>query len=119
MSYCRWSSDCYQSDVYVYEDTSGGWTTHVAGSRHHPLKPCPTPPAKHTVEATMAYWMECDEWLAGVSNWEFQNIDHEAAGRTFNDPTAKDCAERLRRMQSEGLIVPQYAIDALEVEVAE
>lgn len=26
MSYCRWSDD---SDVYVYEDCRGGWTTHV------------------------------------------------------------------------------------------
>ena len=29
MSYCRWSSDCHQSDVYVYEDVKGGFTTHA------------------------------------------------------------------------------------------
>jgi hypothetical protein len=33
MSYCRWSSDHFECDVYVYEDCSGGWTTHVAGRR--------------------------------------------------------------------------------------
>ena len=33
MSYCRWSSDFFECDVYVYEDVSGGWTTHVAGRR--------------------------------------------------------------------------------------
>lgn len=33
MSYCRWSSDHFECDVYVYEDVSGGWTTHVAGRR--------------------------------------------------------------------------------------
>jgi hypothetical protein len=33
MSYCRWSSDHFDCDVYVYEDVSGGWTTHVAGRR--------------------------------------------------------------------------------------
>ena len=27
MSYCRWSRD--GSDLYCYEDASGGWTTHV------------------------------------------------------------------------------------------
>jgi hypothetical protein len=33
MSYCRWSSDHFECDVYVYEDCGGGWTTHVAGRR--------------------------------------------------------------------------------------
>lgn len=33
MSYCRWSSDFGECDVYVYEDVSGGWTTHVAGRK--------------------------------------------------------------------------------------
>lgn len=33
MSYCRWSSDFGECDVYVYADVSGGWTTHVAGRR--------------------------------------------------------------------------------------
>ena len=34
MSYCRWSSDDFQSDVYVYEDCRGPWVVHVAGRRH-------------------------------------------------------------------------------------
>jgi hypothetical protein len=33
MSYCRWSSNDFQCDVYVYEDVAGGWTTHVACNR--------------------------------------------------------------------------------------
>jgi len=33
MSYCRWSSDHGECDVYVYADVAGGWTTHVAGRR--------------------------------------------------------------------------------------
>lgn len=28
MSYCRWSSDDFKSDVYVYE-SQAGWITHV------------------------------------------------------------------------------------------
>ena len=30
MSYCRFGWD--SSEVYVYADVSGGWTTHVAGA---------------------------------------------------------------------------------------
>lgn len=33
MSYCRWSSDHFECDVYVYANVSGAWTTHVAGRR--------------------------------------------------------------------------------------
>lgn len=33
MSYCRWSSDFGECDVYVYEDVAGGWTIHVAGRK--------------------------------------------------------------------------------------
>jgi hypothetical protein len=33
MSYCRWSSDFFECDVYVYANVSGAWTTHVAGRR--------------------------------------------------------------------------------------
>jgi hypothetical protein len=33
MSYCRWSSDFFECDVYVYANVSGMWTTHVAGRR--------------------------------------------------------------------------------------
>lgn len=43
MSYCRFSSDDYQCDVYVYQDGNGGWTTHVAGSRYLFKEPLPAP----------------------------------------------------------------------------
>lgn len=33
MSYCRFSSDNFQSDVYVYADVYGGYTTMVAEVR--------------------------------------------------------------------------------------
>lgn len=35
MSYCRWSTDDGRSDVYVYHDIRGGWTTHVRGGEDY------------------------------------------------------------------------------------
>ena len=118
MSYCRWSSDCHQSDVYVYESDSG-WITHVAGRVRRPLKPVPVPPETSSVESTMAYWMACDRWVSDKSNWEWHPVDARFAGMSFTDDTAKDCTERLRELKAAGLNVPQYAIDDLEAEVAE
>ena len=34
MAYCRFSSDFFECDAYVYEDVNGGWTTHIAERRH-------------------------------------------------------------------------------------
>jgi hypothetical protein len=33
MSYCRLS---VSSDAYVFEDVSGGWTTHITSHKSHP-----------------------------------------------------------------------------------
>lgn len=122
MSYCRWSSDCHQCDVYVYADVDGGWTTHVAGRKRRPLKPCPKPSSGSEdtfAERYVSYWMECTKWVEDESNWRWEDIDHSDAGESFNDPTASECAARLIRYKAEGLYVPQYAIDALLDEASE
>lgn len=41
MSYCRWSTDDFQCDLYVYADVAGGWTIHVAGNRPVYKEPLP------------------------------------------------------------------------------
>jgi len=41
MSYCRFSSDDFQCDVYVYESCHGGFDLHVAGRRHEFKEPIP------------------------------------------------------------------------------
>src|SRR3954471_1428440 len=43
MSYCRWSSDKFRSDVYVYACFDNTWTTHVALSKLMEEYPGPDP----------------------------------------------------------------------------
>ncbi len=31
MSYCRWSTDEFRCDLYIYANVNGYWTIHVAG----------------------------------------------------------------------------------------
>lgn len=42
MSYCRWSSDDYQCDIYAYE-AEDGFVVHVASSRKRFIEPLPEP----------------------------------------------------------------------------
>lgn len=113
MSYCRWSSDNWKSDVYVYEHVSGVWVTHVAGNRvvgDVPRVPRPTRENK-------------DEWLAAHRvQMEFletaarTDIDLPYAGESFDDGTPGECADRLEALRTLGYNVPQYAIDVLRDE---
>jgi hypothetical protein len=115
MSYCRWSSDDFQCDVYVYAHVNGGWTTHVANSRH---KIENLPP-----EVPLPVGFSDDEWskyvererkvmeLVKTAELVPLNLPHD--GETFSDPTPGACADRLEMLRTAGYNVPQYAIDSL------
>ncbi len=118
MSYCRFSSDDYQCDVYCYEDVSGGFTTHVAGSRPvlDGTLPPPVPFDRENIAAFMARHEKAMAWLERA---ELRDIDLPHAGECFNDPDAASAAARLQMLKDAGYNVPQYAIDALREEAAD
>ena len=144
MSYCRWSSMNWRCDVYVYEDVSGGWTTHIAGNRRL-LPPIPDipinrwpsfggkwscrdrkviyPSAWHAVAAHAMFGF-CSFWHNWVHMLSLRmiplvKIGLQCDGMTFNDSTPGDCADQLEYLRRLGYIVPQYAIDALRDEQKE
>lgn len=109
MSYCRWSSNDFRCDVYVYEDCAGGWTTHVAGNRvRRDANDRPIHFDWHQPHVTGDY----DAWAA--ENLSAIGLPHD--GETFNDPTPGECADRLEALRALGYNVPQYAIDELREE---
>lgn len=143
MSYCRWSSDFGECDVYVYEDVGGGWTTHVAGRR---LKQRVPDEIKNMPMSNGDEWMAQhkaqEEWrnslpsnespcnyTDGKKSWKgvmkfpkdeayisLEDIS-SFAGESYNDETPELCAERLEEIRASGLNVPQYAIDELREEM--
>ena len=113
MSYCRWSSNDAQCDVYVYEDVMGGFTTHVAGNRKTLSTdqiPEPVPFDANNIEAFMEREEKVRELLENI---ERKPIGLEHDGESFNDLDARSCADRLIMLRKCGYNVPQYAIDAL------
>jgi len=115
MSYCRFSTNDFQCDVYVYEDCVGGWTTHVASNRIVPCKPLP-PVINFSMD-------NADEWLVRYQNVQDiirnsvrESIYNPYAGKFYNDDTPGECADRLEMLRKEGFRVPQSAIDALREE---
>lgn len=114
MSYCRWSSDDGQCDVYVYADVSGGYTTHVASARVFFTEKLPEKCQDGSVEG----WVDRQRKVMEISmRSEKRVIGLQYDGQSFNDETGIECSERLIAIRAAGYNVPQYAIDALREEV--
>jgi hypothetical protein len=135
MSYCRFSSNNFWCDVYVYEDVNGGWTTHVASNRHV-IPPIPVIPHSWWIigrydneTKRMVYPNRLVQFVAWVllrvymvsyrlHSWSVRVIPRRKIGlphdgARYNDDTPEGCALRLSVLREVGYKVPQYAIDAL------
>jgi hypothetical protein len=121
MSYCRFSSDNWNCDVYVYENCSGGWTTHVADRR---LWVRPIPAMDHLKITTKVnvfiLWIRIKLWrirytlnVLSLKLIPLRRSNLPYAGETFNDPTPQQCAARLVSLLKLGYKVPDFAIQAL------
>lgn len=122
MSYCRFSSDNWRSDIYVYEDVNGGWTTHVAGNRfvgNIPEEPDFIGLDPNDEGAVRKALNQHKAVMDFIQSAERQPIDHPLAGQSFNDPTPAACADRLESLRAAGFHIPQHAIDDLRSEAAE
>lgn len=122
MSYCRWSSDQFRSDIYCYE-SNHGFVIHVAANRLVSDQPRPECQASNVsiddprwVELSMNDWSAICAW-ADAARPEPITLEH--AGEQFVEATAGECADRLRQLRELGYHVPQYALDALDEEAGE
>lgn len=120
MSYCRWSSDNWQCDLYCYEDCYGGWTTHVAGNRlvgDIPKANFPGP------NATDADWTEFNKAHDAQMKWletaKREDIGLPHDGESFNDPTLAEFKQRLLALRSIGYRFPDYVLEEVDQEMAE
>jgi hypothetical protein len=122
VSYCRWSSDDWKSDVYVYEDVDGYWSIHIAGRRvvfAEPLPPPVTLPHPFTEEQFHAWW-ERSELVAAIRDRsEMVDIGLPHVGETFEEPTPGAAADRLAYLRGLGYHVPDGVIKTLREEQTE
>lgn len=119
MSYCRWSSDNFKSDVYTYACIDGSWTTHVAGKRRVGLDTLP--PNPYTREA-----LERPDWKEmykayhdRLGELDVVDIGLPHDGETFRDASPQECANTLRMLRAVGYHVPDGVIEELDEEDAE
>lgn len=112
MSYCRFSCDDFQCDLYVYEDCYGGWTVHVARLRmvYTGALPPAVPLRKDLIPQYMARHQAMIEMME-LSDHVPVGLKHD--GCTFNFPTIEETVEFLRECQELGYRFPDHVIPAL------
>lgn len=129
MSYCRWSSDDHQCDVYVWADVAGGYRTEVAGRRRVWNDDVTLPPPV-TLPVGQADSKERHAWAAATvermravsaliddeTRWTWLDLPTPEGGHSYWHDTADECADNLDRLRAAGFNVPQYAIDSLRSE---
>lgn len=113
MSYCRFSSDNFTSDFYIYESDQG-FEVHVAWSRHV----CPEPlPALPVIEDTP----ECrEEWLVTnevrrrlLDEAVLEPIDLPYAGTSHTFDSGVEAARFVTMLVDLGFNVPGNVVMAL------
>lgn len=117
MSYCRWSSDDYQCDIYAYE-AEGGHVIHVASKRYKFKGPLP-PTVSHVEDGLDAWFARHNEVMRMTREADTVEIGLPHDGESFSPDGPGECADELERLRECGYNVPQYAIDTLREEQAE
>lgn len=99
MSYCRFSTDNFQSDVYVYPHILGGITIHVANNR------ITTKPPEGGVFA--------DGWTEWIESCDREPIGGEHDGACYSCGSIEEAIEKLYELRSKGYRVPTSAFERL------
>ena len=116
MSYCRFSSDNYACDVYVYESCYGGFDVHVAAYRY--VGDIPKLP-KYSPETAKEYYRAADEQVRILENLEKENIGGKYDGEKFNCETLGHLLICLEDIENAGYNVPSWVIDDIRNEIEE
>ena len=113
MSYCRWSDDGFQSDVYAYESNGGGFSVHVASKRYDRAFPefdfSSVEAMREAQRAREIAYREARLLPIGLPE----------DGKTFHCGSREALLARLLNLREIGYRVPQHAIDAVVEEMNE
>ena len=112
MSYCRFSSDNWESDVYVYA-SQWGYECHVASNR----LTADIPPLFVWDEVSQDEWFtRYTEHIEAVRLSERVPIGGTYDGQSFTYDTLEELREGLRGIQGAGYHVPEYVFERIEEE---
>lgn len=119
MSYCRFSSDDFQCDVYAYQ-SEHGYELHVASNRYI-IDRSKLPPRVGIGTVQAEVWLAryaevCKVLHEAMVNNQLVTLTLPHAGESFTFDTPGELAAFLRKLKALGYNVPADAIEALDEE---
>ena len=117
MSYCRWSTDDFQCDLYVYEHVGGGFIIHVAGNKV--IFKDPLPPQVEITEDADAWFARYQTVMKMIDECERVPLDLPHDGESFHLDTAAEAADKVEELLALGYRCPDDVVPALRSEAAE
>lgn len=115
MSYCRFSSDDFQCDLYCYGGQRG-YVTHVAASRRTERSPSLEALLDNpTTEACDVYKADMEEW--GKKPMVKIGLPHD--GAMFEDTDLESFLATLVMLKDAGYKMPDYLIPDVRAELEE
>lgn len=107
MSFCRWSTDDYLCDLYIYADVNGGYTIHVGS--HRPVYKQPLPePIEPNAETIDAYMERRAVVMRMLDEAEWVPIGLPFDSETFREDTGAAAADRVRDLLAMGYRCPDH-----------
>lgn len=123
MSLCRWSTDDFNCDLYVYNSGNDQYTIHVAGNRV--VGNVPKITSDYMDAGDPKDMVRCKEWISQYDaqiNWlincERENITLKYAGESFT-LSGEMAIAKLHELKALGYKFPNYVITDIEDELAE
>jgi len=111
MSYCRFSSDYFNCDLYIYEDITGSYAMHIAGSRYifdrTPIKSTKT--AEDFVD-------NHDYVMDALETADVVEIKLPYAGESFYFSELSQVIEKVKELQALGYVVPSNLVETLDAQ---
>ena len=116
MSYCRWSSNNFQCDIYAYESCYGGYEIHIAGLRvMGDIPKLPQLAKDNVTEFSEAHKKQ----MAFLETATRKEIVLPYANESFHCETLEDFEIRLRELKELGYNFPDYVFTDIEEEKKE
>lgn len=125
MSYCRFSSDNFKSEVYA-TGTDNGFEIHIAGMRMIGVdvlpQSIPEPDLDSVSDSEYDKWFDEDVAITArqlklMKSMKKEAIDLLYAGNCVTVDTHEEFLEKLLELREVGYRVPQEAIDRVEEEI--
>ena len=113
MSYCRWSSDDFACDLYIYE-SGNGFEVHIASNRHVIDRSGLPPKAEFGDPGWIEVWLARNAAVSElIKDAPLEKIDLPQAGESFIYATGDAAADKVQELIALGYSVPDGVVESL------